>query len=210
METNNIVLQEIQLRDLSAEQIEKRQAEFVISTEAIDSYGTVFRMDGWDLARYNQNPLVLYAHRSHGNDPDDIIGTGEVYRDGDKLIGRVTFETGDVNPKAEKVFRKVQAGTLRMASIGAQPKEGHWGVKEANEDPDVLYFDRQELLEFSIVPIGSNPDALKRNAQTIEDIKAEFTKDITVRDAEVLPAKTNENNTLSIREAQILINKSLS
>lgn len=205
MKNNTVITREITARNLTPDQIDKRQAEFVISSESVDSYGTVFRMEGWDLKRYEKNPIVLYAHRSHGDDPDNIIGTGEVFVDGDVLVGRVTFEPADVNPKAEKVFRKVQAGTLRMASIGAKPTDGHWGVKEAGEDPDVLYFDRQELIEFSIVPVGSNPDALKRNHQAIESFKETIARDINVA-AEVVTDQP-EVKTLSIREAQLLINK---
>ena len=205
---NTIQTREIQLRNLTAEQIENRQAEFVISTEAVDTYGTVFRADGWDLSRYEKNPIVLYGHRSWDGNPDSIIGTGEVFRENDQLIGKVTFESEEINPLAEKVFRKVQNGTLRMASIGANPTMGHWGKTEAGEDPEILYFDRQELLEFSIVPIGSNPDALKRNAQALEEIKTKFTRDINVEGAEHV--QPTDNKTRSIREAQFLINSNLS
>src|SRR5690606_35828868 len=112
-------------------------------------------------------------------------------------------EDADINPLGDKVFRKVQAGTLRMASIGADPTKGHWGVEEAGEDPEVLYFDRQELLEFSIVPIGSNPEALKRNAEAITAIKSTSTRDINTEG--VVPAVEN-NKLLSIREAQLIVN----
>jgi HK97 family phage prohead protease len=202
METlNKTLTRDIHVRNLSPEQVEKRQAEFVISTEAVDTYGTVFRAEGWDLTRFEKNPIVLYGHRSFDGNPDMIIGTGEVYREDKQLIGRVTFEDKDINPTAEKVFRKVQAGTLRMASIGANPTDAHWGSKESGEDPDVLYFDRQELLEFSIVPIGSNPDALKRNAETISEIKEKFTRNTEVQ------TTSTQKTSLSIREAQLIINK---
>lgn len=200
METvvNNCVTREIQVRDISEEMIEKRQVEFVISTEAVDTYGTVFRSDGWLLDRYNSNPIVLYGHRSWDGNPDMVVGTGYVFKEDRQLIGRVTFETEDLNPIADKVFRKIQAGTLRMASIGADPKKGHWGVREAGEDPDVLYFDEQELLEFSIVPIGSNPEALKRTATAFETLKTQFPKS-----TETPPAITGR----SVREAQLIINQ---
>jgi HK97 family phage prohead protease len=205
METHNIIERQIQLRALTDAQIESRQAEFVISTEAVDTYGTVFRMDGWDLSRYTANPIVLYGHRAWDGDPDNIIGTGEVFREGDQLIGRVTFESAEDNPKAEKVFRKVKNGTLRMASIGADPKSGHWGRADADEDPEVFYFDRQELLEFSIVPVGSNPDALKRSAQAVEEFKEKYTRDLDVQD----PEEVQTNNMLSIRKAQLILNDNL-
>lgn len=213
MEANNIITREIQLRTLTNEQIENRQAEFVISTEAVDTYGTVFRADGWDLSRYEKNPIVLYGHRSWDGNPDSVIGLGEVYREDNNLIGKVTFEAEEDNALAEKVFRKVKNGTLRMASIGATPSEGHWGKKEAGEDPEVLYFDRQELLEFSIVPIGSNPDALKRSAQTVEDFKTNIVRNIDVSNPKDVNVDNTQqppqNKTLSIREAQLIINKNV-
>lgn len=187
IQVNKAVVREAVIRALSEENIKNREAEFVISTEAIDTYGTVFKMSGWDLKRYEANPVVFYAHRYYSDNPDMLIGTSSVFIDGDQLIGRVRFEDAETNPIAEKVWKKVQAGTLRMASIGANPKRGHWGDEKLGEDKDVIYFDEQELLEWSIVPIGSNPDALKREAQTLEEIRAEMLKGvegIEVSDAE--------------------------
>lgn len=175
-EKTGVLIRSAFVRSLTDEQIEKRQAEFVISTEAVDTYGTVFKVDGWDLTRYEQNPVVLYAHQSWSADPDVIIGTSEVFVEDQQLIGRVTFESAETNPLAEKVFRKVQAGILRMASIGADIREAHWGVESTGEDPNVLYFDKMDLLEWSIVPIGSNPDAHKRSAEALSELKQRFKK----------------------------------
>lgn len=180
-EKTGVLIRSAFVRSLTDEQIEKRQAEFVISTEAVDTYGTVFKIDGWDLTRYEQNPVVLYAHQSWSADPDVIIGTSEVFVEDRQLIGRVTFESAETNPLAEKVFRKVQAGTLRMASIHADVSEAHWGVESQDEDSNVLYFDKMELLEWSIVPIGSNPEALKRSVEALDELKAKFKKEQPVR-----------------------------
>ncbi len=197
---NKPVEREAVLRAITDKNKEERTAEFVISTEAVDTWGTVFRLEGWDLERYKRNPVVLYAHRSFSDNPDVIIGTSEVFVEGDQLIGRVRFESAEINPLAEKVYNKVMAGTLRMASIGANPKAGHWGVFDRGENPDVLYFDEQELLEWSIVPIGSNPDALKRSADALTEIMAEIEKENPA------PA-SDENKRLSVRNAQLIINQ---
>lgn len=194
------IVREVQVRAITDKLKENRQAEFVISTEAPDTWGTVFMMDGWELERYQRNPVVLYAHKSYSDNPDVVIGTSEVFRDGNELIGRVTFEAAEDNPLAEKVMRKVYNGTLRMASIGADPKEAHWGDFDKGENPDLLYFTRQELLEWSIVPIGSNPDAVKRSAERIEEFKNEVQRDPT-------PETDNDKKELSIRKAQVIINK---
>jgi HK97 family phage prohead protease len=145
---------------------EDRTAEFVISTESVDRHGTVFKLDGWQLDTYRMNPIVAYNHRAASDDPDDIIGTSEVYIDNNQLIGKVRFEEG--NDKADTVFRKVQNGTLRMASVGAVVHEYRYGDEKNGEKRDVLYFTRQELLEWSIVTVGSNKDAFKRS---IDDFK---------------------------------------
>ena len=180
---------------------EKRQVEFVISSEAVDSYDTVFKKDGWDLTRYEKNPIVCYQHRSNSDDPNDIIGTSEVFFEGDQLIGRVTFETEDINPKAETVFKKVCAGTLRMASIGAQIIDGRMGDEKRGEDKNILYFTQQRLIEWSIVSAGANPEALKRNEQTIEEMRLEAAKKIEV----ATPIEITEKR--SVFEAQLLINE---
>jgi hypothetical protein len=198
---NNIVIREAVIRALSEENIKNRQAEFVISTESVDSYDTVFKIDGWDLERYANNPIVAYGHRTWSDNPDMIIGTSTVRIEGKELIGVVTFEDESVNPMAEKVWRKVQAGTLRMASVGANPLEYRWGVAADGENPGVLYFTRTELYEWSIVAIGSNKDALKRSVETIEEIRKSLEPKA--------PIEERQDKGLSLFEAQSLINNNL-
>lgn len=201
---NKVLTRSAYVRNTSAEMLENRQVEFVISSEAVDSYGTVFKMDGWDLTRYQKNPIVCYQHRSHSNDPDDLIGTSEVFRDGDLLIGRVTFEDADTNPKAEKVFKKIKAGTLKMASVGAIIGEADFGDETRGEDPNILYFTKQELFEWSIVSVGANPDAHKRNAQTIDEIR-EGLKPGAKNTKPADSSTTKEERT--VQQAQLIVNK---
>lgn len=198
---NKTVVREAVIRALTDENKQNREAEFVISTESPDTYGTVFKISGWDLKRYEQNPVVFYAHKSYSDNPDMLIGTSTVRIEDNQLIAVVQFETAEINPLADKVWRKVQAGTLRMASIGANPKKGHWGDEKLGEDRELIYFDEQELLEWSIVPIGSNPEALKRESQTLEEIRNSIIKEIP---AGVVPP---ENRKRTVREAQLIINQ---
>jgi HK97 family phage prohead protease len=201
---NNLINRNAELRGISEEMLAKRQAEFVISSEAVDSYGTVFKMDGWKLERYNRNPVVSYNHSIMSGNPDNIIGTSTVFVEDGKLIGRVTFEPADENPLAEKVYNKIKRGTLKMASIGAIPVKGDWGKKDKGENPDVLYFREQELIEWSVVPVGANPEAHKRNEEAIADYKNKIIREIEVQEPEVIkPVKANK----SVFEAQIIINK---
>lgn len=197
-----IVTRDAYVRSVSEDMIANRQVEFVISSEAVDSYNTVFRISGWDLNRYLKNPIVCYQHRSGSDDPDNIIGTSTVRVEGDKLIGVVTFEDAETNPKAEKVFRKVINGTLKMASVGARVHKARLGDKEKGEDENVLYFERHELFEWSVVTVGSNPDAHKRNQITLEEMIEDVKKEVSSE------ASSEEGQELkrSVREAQLIIN----
>src|SRR5690606_2116859 len=192
---SKMLVREAVIRAITDEMKENRQAEFVISTEAVDTYDTVFKIDGWDLERYQRSPIVFYNHKSWSDDPDMIIGTSEVRIEGNQLIAIVTFEEN--NPVAEKVWRKVQNGTLNMASIGANPIEWRWGDFDKGENPDVIYFVRQELLEWSIVPVGSNPDALKRSVENLAEIRQTLQK----------PDQASQNKvSRSVVERQLKIN----
>jgi hypothetical protein len=194
-----------QVRAMTEQQKTERFHEFVLSTESVDRHGTVFRSEGWDLDGYNRNnPVVSYVHEDNNANPDLIIGTAEVFREGNEIIGRVYYEPEDINPLAEKIRKKVEHGTLRMASISAIPTKGHFGVEANNEDRDVLYFDEQELIAWSIVPVGSNRDALKRNAEAIETVKTELLRHIEVTDQTEVNPKEKERS-LSLRKAQCLI-----
>jgi len=204
MSKPRIVTRDAFVRDTTAEMIEKRQVEFVISTEAVDTYRTVFKLDGWDLSDYTRNPIVCYQHRANSDDPDNIIGTSTVRVEGSELIGTVTFEPAEINPRAEKIFQKVQSGTLRMASVGANVQTARFGVEENEEDPEVLYFTKQRLMEWSVVSVGSNPDAHKRNAETLEEMRSSLVKEINVESEAVTSFDPKKR---SLREVELLINK---
>ena len=154
---------------------ESRTVEFVASDNSVDSYGTVIPVDKWDLTRYSGNGIVGYMHDVYGDswtksaDPDDVIGKGEAWIEDDKLVVRITFEPAELNEKADKIFRKLQFGSLHAVSVGFRAtKKGHMGDEERGEDPKVYYYAGPELLEVSVVNIPSNANALKRSIQEEE------------------------------------------
>lgn len=156
---------------------ETRTVQFVISSDTKDRHRSVVNMEGWQLERFNMNPIIGYQHNVYGgnmctpDDPDDVIGSGRAWIEeveGRKLlIGEVKFEPAEVNPKAEKIFRKVLNGSLRATSVGfMELGQGEWKRElDANgkEIDRTYFFKGQELLEFSIVNIPSNPDAVSRS-----------------------------------------------
>lgn len=154
-----------------------RTVEFVISTSDKDRHKSVLNQKKWDLKNYKLNPIVGYQHNLYGDmcsppNPDDVIGTSKVWIEEDKLIGAVTFEPAEENPLAEKIFRKVLRKSLRTASVGfmalkdKEGKEGYYGDEKLNEHRggpgETFYYNGQELIEWSIVNIPSNPKAGRR------------------------------------------------
>ena len=151
---------------------ETRTVEFVISDESRDRHGTVIPIKSWNIKNYNKNGIVGYQHKVYGGlgepNPDLILGRGEAFVEDGKLIGRVTFEPAEINPLAEKIFQKVLHGTLKATSVGfRETVKGAWGEDEeaVNGKNPTYYFGQVELLEFSIVNIPSNPNALRRKIE---------------------------------------------
>ncbi|AGO49126.1 prohead protease [Cellulophaga phage phi39:1] len=178
---------------------EERSAEFVISNEGVDSFNTVFVNSGWDLERYNKNPVVTYQHDDHSSNPDLVIGTSEIRTEGSDLIGKIYFEDFEDNEVSKKVFKKVKNKILRGASIRANVIDGRMGDFEKGENPEVVYFTNMELVAWSIVTLPSNPDSLQRNQQDLTEFRTSLEP--------AKPAKEDDAKKMSSFEAQIIINK---
>lgn len=152
---------------------EARMVEFVASTNSVDTYGTVIPVDKWDLSRFRKNGVIGYQHDIYySSDPDNVIGRGEAFVEGEALVVRIYFEPAELNKRADKIFRKIQFGSINGVSVGFIPTaSGHWGRKDDGEDPEIYYYNGQQLMEVSVVNIPSNPDATKRS---IEQERATF------------------------------------
>jgi len=162
---DNIIRRQIDKIEIRAVNEEERSVVFVASTSTVDSYGTVIPVDKWDLSRFEKNGVIGYQHDIYySDDPDNVIGRGEAYIQDDALLVKVYFEPADLNPKADKVFRKIVFGSISAVSVGFRANtKGHWGNDLAGEDPNIYYYNGQTLLEVSVVNIPSNPDAVKRS-----------------------------------------------
>jgi HK97 family phage prohead protease len=137
---------------------ESREADFVFSSDRIDSYGDRVEQV-WQLERFLANPVALFAHDSRSLPIGRATQVGVV--DG-KLHGTIVFASAKANPVAEQVWQSLQEGTLRAVSVGFIP---HSVRVERENDRDVYVLSDNELLEISVVPIPANADALMRLRQ---------------------------------------------
>lgn len=140
---------------LRAVRKEDRSADFVASTDAVDSYGEIVEQK-WDLTRYEANPVVLFAHHSR----DLPIGTAtSVGMKGGALECSIRFASEKANPLAEHVWQSICEGTLRAVSVGFNPKTTRYEMRDGKE---VFVLSDNELFEISVTPIPANPDALQK------------------------------------------------
>lgn len=128
---------------------------FTISTAAVDRHNDTVAVDGWDLEPFKQNPVVLWGHRA-GIPP--IGKATEVGIVDDTLQAIAQFTDRDINPEGFQIGRMVDEGFLNATSVGFKPT--NWVWVESEDRPWGVDFIEQQLLEFSVVSIPANPEAL--------------------------------------------------
>lgn len=134
--------------------------DIVISTDGVDRDGDVIEQDGWEFDNYLLNPVVLFGH-DYRSVP--IGMTNRLSREGGKTVANFTFRhpANDFDPVLP-VKAAWDQGMLRAASVGFKPKE----AEPLDKDDDGWFpaqrYMKQELLEWSIVPIPANQEALRR------------------------------------------------
>lgn len=134
--------------------------DVIVSTEAVNSYGSRVLTSGIDLSQYERNPVLLWMHRRSWEPGAMPIGKVENLRIEDgKLIGTPVFDQND--DFAKRIESKWENGFLRMASAGLEPIE-------TTPDPALVLpgqtretVTRCKLVEVSIVDIGGNDEALQ-------------------------------------------------
>jgi HK97 family phage major capsid protein len=124
--------------------------DFVLSDGSLDRHGTRINPKGWLLDNFKRNPIALFGH-----DSDSPIGTWENIRTiGDKLVATLAFAAEGTSVRIDELRKLVEQNILRAVSVGFYPLEyGQAGKDEYD-------YVKQELLETSLVSIGSNPNAL--------------------------------------------------
>lgn len=136
----------------------KREIEFIASRQEVDADGDVVVAKGINTTRYEMNPTMLVDHdRAHRFARVDALWLGSV-RGADALLGRATVLPPGVSGEVDQAYAELVHGALNGISIGFIPKE---------IDPAPILsgqrgatFRQVELLEISLVPLGSCASAV--------------------------------------------------
>lgn len=137
--------------------------EVVISTEAINSYGSRVLTGGINLKQYKKNPIVLFMHnRPWRGTMDECLPIGKMQNlrvEEGKLLGEIHFDEND--EFAKKIESKFEGGFLNMVSAGLD-------IVELSDENSLLLpgqtrmtIKKSKLREVSVVDIGSNDEALR-------------------------------------------------
>lgn len=178
--------------NMEVEDLGARKMAFTISTASVDRDGDSIDAKGWQLDNYIKNPVVLWAH-DYSQLP---VGKAVNIQATDKgLRAEVEFPPLGTYPFADQVHDMVKNGFLNATSVGFAPKE-HMKAADRERGYD---FKSQELLEFSIVPVPCNPEALAVRGVTAGQIQKyakvmrHWSKDVLGEDAPKLDAQQFDN-----------------
>ena len=114
---------------------------------------------GLSTENYAKNPVVMWAHDLVGHSPSAGLPIGRTLKVTKAANGRVIadFEFLNEDPFAQRVKNAWDKGFLRAASISWLPLEGK--PSKGGQWRDT----RSDLLEWSIVAVPADPDALKES-----------------------------------------------
>jgi HK97 family phage prohead protease len=134
---------------------QNQPVRWVLSDGSVDRAGDRISPTGWDNTGFLKNPVVLYGHDA----ADPPIGrVVSLWNNGTQLVGEIEFAPSGVNELADTVAGLVRAGFIKAGSVGFVPIEWEFSSDPARKGG--IDFKRQELLEFSIVAVPCNSNAL--------------------------------------------------
>lgn len=141
--------------EVKASEGESRSVQFTISTASVDRMGDTIDVKGWKLDNYRKNPVVLWGHDATSL---PVAKANKVWIEDGKLKAETEFTPPGMARFNDAVFDMLKAGFLNATSVGFAP------LKYAfTDDPQRRFgidFMEQELLEFSVVSVPANPEAL--------------------------------------------------
>lgn len=150
-----------------ADGADSRTVRFVAATEKRANDGGVIEVRGWQLDRYLGNPIVLWAHDSK----EPPIGKAtKVERTADGLVIDVEFPTADVYPRGDTFYKLIREGFIRSCSVGFRVLEERDPTSQERAAGTRWVATKTELLELSIVPVGSDQGAKVMDGKRLAEV----------------------------------------
>src|SRR5574341_128607 len=180
------------LDEVKAVEGDERALRIRITTAAVDRDGDTISPTGWKLTNYRKNPVVLYGHDYRGL---PIARNTKIEPDEGGIVGTPHFVEPEIYPLAETVLQMLKRRYLNAASVGFLPYEWTRSEDDARKPRQGVDFSKQELLEYSIVPVPSNPEAVVRLVDPRTVLQVQGLRDLAL---ELVPVDAN-------RQAQAIL-----
>jgi hypothetical protein len=137
---------------------EKATIPFTLTTFSVDRDGDVIFPTGGILTNFRKNPISLFMHNAFDVPPAKLL-PDSIQSNTQEMTGNVQFDVKN-DPFAEFLFKKFESGFLNAGSIRFIPIEFD---KEMVLDGQTGFAVKVwELIEFSLVTIPANPEALRK------------------------------------------------
>lgn len=152
---------DIEIKECKQTEDGKRIVSMVGSTPSVDRDGDTIRQTGWDTKAFKSNPVILWGH----DHSIPAIGRANKFsKSANALVfDELEFPPEGIHKFADMIYSLMEAKFIKAGSVGFLPTDMESRKREDSE-PKIGWaptdFKKQELLEFSIVNVGSNRDAL--------------------------------------------------
>lgn len=141
---------------------------FTITSDAKDRDGDIIDSKGWLFDNFNANPVMQWAHRY---DEVPIAKSIKVWKNNQGKVKSTVIFQPDSNYQpnwagitGSMIYNMYKTGFLNAVSVGFDPIKWEPLQKEDGDESsrswEGTHYLKQELLEFSGVPVPSNPEAL--------------------------------------------------
>lgn len=175
-------------------------ATFVMSTSSVDRHGDIVDQESWMLEYFRENPALFFNHKSSDFPLGRWISVGlqadPINVGKTMLVGTAQFSV-EIHHDVQRAWDHLVAGDLNMVSVGFIPH-----VVDYDEDTDAFILKSCELMECSLVGIGSNRRALAKSNDVV-DALIDTKKQIEDSIVETDPSATRHKNAI------LLINKAI-
>ncbi len=184
-----------------------RCLRFTISTGTVDRERDTIAVAGWDLRNFLRNPVVLWGHDAEAL---PIGRAFDVGIEGNALKASVRFiptDTPERGQFAEAVYRLARQGFLGATSVGFRPLKWEF-TEDAERGADDWFpgidFQQQELVEFSVVTVPANPEALLEEPLPAPAMPAEVASDTPPITGEEVTSFNEEQAKARARRLRVL------
>jgi len=142
---------------------ENKTIEVVMSSNSVDRHGEIVLQSGMTIPKTTKSLTVFVDHDHTIEKTVGKVDVKTIETKGNKTSGTIQFAT-EISPLSDLTFKLMKEGYITDVSIGFIPQEYDKKKVKAEDgtEKEVWRWTKWEIIELSVVGIGSNRDAFKK------------------------------------------------